>query len=312
MDIAFTSGERICDVVPHPEAPDLPVVGSVAELLETSGAPDVVVLSATLPPAQEVDIALTLIRAKARVLTLNSVRLDFDAQRQLHEAAKAEGVAMLATGIEDFLYVHLPAVAAASNHALTRVVFDDVADASTFSGRSGLQDAGMGLDAEEFEVWRREAEAYPIQGGGMRELAQRLGLTPGPVSHTIEPVLLPEPAAWPGAGSGSKTGSTIGSRAESRMVTAEGVTFEASLVFKILQEGEVSGHFYRFEGAQTLAMSVTRLDQHLTTDTALVARVPDVLNAAPGYWRAGSLGPQRYVHPTGSPSTGSPDASGSA
>ncbi|MFJ7242889.1 hypothetical protein ACIQWB_38045 [Streptomyces olivaceus] len=63
------------------------------------------------------------------------------------------------------------------------------------------------------------------------------------------------------------------------------------------QQMVLYGTEHRLGGDQTMTMAVTSLDQHLTTDVNLVRRVPDVLNAARGYWRPGSLEAGRYLHP---------------
>ncbi|WP_068504552.1 hypothetical protein [Paenibacillus kribbensis] len=293
-------GRPLNDYVRHASAPDTKIFGTISELITNVGAPDVSVISASVSAEVVVDLAVELMKAKSQILTLNGYLFEPSGElfERLDRVAKEEGVSVLATGIQDMVYVYLPAVLMAANHNLSLFKIEDFADTAEFSFDSGLQDAGMALDATEFEKWRKEQLAgSPIQGAPLREVARRMGLTPGKMNFDIQPIFAKERLEWPGASMVLEPGMVIGSTAVMSFDTEEGVRFEGLLTFKIAEGNETSGHVYVAEGAHTIRVAITEIDQHVTTDTAVVRRVPDVLAAAPGFIRLAMLEPGRYIHP---------------
>ena len=294
VDVGDMIGKRVSEIVPGTTT-DVRVSGDIADVL-AEGLPDIVVITAKVGVERVTEMAVPLLEQGVNVLTLELPLFEGAGPlaERLDAAGKKGGASFIATGIQDW-WVHVPASAAAFNKDITRVVVDDVSDLSPFSEVVGAYEAGIGLDDGEFDQWRSKMlDQVPLQLGPMRELARLLGLTPGEVTNDIVARRADDDFPWPGAERVLPAGSIIGALFSSTFVTEEGVSFEGSLDFRLLDESEQMLQTVTISGAAETVMKFPQIDAALYFNMALVRRMDDVVGAEPGVVRVRQLPPARY------------------
>lgn len=294
VDVGDMVGTPVSEVVPG-TAVDVTVSGDIADVL-AEGLPDIVVITAKIGVERVTEMAVPLLEQGVNVLTLELPLFEGlgPLAERLDAAGKKGGASFIATGIQDW-WVHVPASAAAFNKDITRVVVNDVSDLSTFSEAVGVYEAGIGLNDADFEQWRSKMlDQVPLQLGPMRELARLLGYTPGEVTNDIVALRADSDFPWPGAVRVLPAGSIIGALFSSTFVTEEGVSFEGSLDFRLLDESEHSLQTITISGAAETVMKFPKIDAALYFNIALVRRMDDVVDAESGLVRVGQLPAARY------------------
>lgn len=302
VDVGDKVGRPLRELVDHPRVPDAAVHGSVDELLAQAGTPDVAVLSALVPTEVNAEMAAGLLERGINVLTLDAYL--FEAQGALAQrvdaAAKAGGASMTTTGMQDTWWVHLPAVAAAANHGITRMAFNDFSNCARFPREVGIHEAALGLSLEEFDAWAEpHLNLPPLQGGPVRECARLMGLTPGEMAFEIQPITQDEPADWFAAGIVIPPGAIVGARYLIEFPTDEGVVFTGDLRFQVRPADVFSTYSVTISGEAELTLQVPQSSLWLSVPLGLVRRIPDVIAAPPGLIRVADLPPARYAHPVG-------------
>ena len=295
VDIGDKIGKPIGELV-NVSVPDVTVVGSLDEVLDTAGNPDIVVITAKIGAERVTDMAVPLLERGINVLTLELPLFDGvgPLADRLDAAGKKGDATFIATGIQDW-WVHLPATAAAFNKNITSIVWDDVSDLSPFSEAVGSYEAGIGLSDSEFEEWRRRMlEQLPLQLGPMKALARLMGLTPGEVTNDIVARREETERAWPGADRVLPAGAITGALFTSTFVTEEGVRFEGRLDFRLLDGPQHMMQTITIAGDATTVIQAPAIEAELYYNMALVRRMDDALTARPGVVPIDELPAARY------------------
>lgn len=300
VDVGDKVGKPLRELVAHADTPDLPVFGSLDDLIAKSGKPALAVIAVAVHAHDAADLAASVLKKGIHVATLTEDLFEGEGElvAMLDKVAKDNGVTMFAGGLQDAMWVSLPSVAAASVSHLERVTLDDFADSSIFSWETGRLDAGMGMDDAEFAEWKAERLAEPpMQGAPLRVLARVLGFTPTETHYQIEPFKSAGAVYWSGAERSVPAGNALGARLHVTIRTQEGVTFEGKLVFKLLEEGETQGNAIILKGRETLTLNIPNPDYPTLVWLGLLRRIDEVLAAKPGFLFVKDLPPQKYVHP---------------
>lgn len=301
VDIGEKVGQPLSALVEHPGVGNGVVHGSVGELISAVGKPDVALVAASIQLEEEAVIARGLLEQGINVLTLEATLFEGlgDIAEQLDAAGKQGGATILASGIQDTWWVHLPAVVAGANSKLTRVALEDKADMSLWAREEAEYEAGAGFERAAWERWRDDQLSRPpVQGGPLLELARMLGFTPGKLTHEIHAILADEPVPWPGAESTLEAGEIVGARFEVSFPTQEGTLFEGRLEFLVSADGQVNSYnSIIVDGAAKTVVQIPQMNPWVTVTLGLVRRISDVVEAAPGLARARELPPERYVQP---------------
>ncbi|MFE2998724.1 hypothetical protein ACFXG4_27440 [Nocardia sp. NPDC059246] len=305
VDIGDKVGKQIAEFVDNPRTPDALVYESIDDLIDDVGAPDVVLIAASIPLEEEVNISEPLLAAGINVITLEADLFEplGAAAERLDAAAKAGGATILATGIQDIWWLHLPALGAAANSRIERIEFHDIGDFTDLPPESGTYEAGIGLGKADFAVWAKpHLENPPVQGAPLRELARMLGFTPGETTHRITPIVRDTPVLWPSAERELAPGTALGALFEVEFPTEEGPVFSGTLRFSILDEderdnGNGSVNSVLIRGDVEVRMVFPSFATLHHVQFSPVRRIPDVLAAAPGLIRAADLPAPRYSHP---------------
>jgi 4-hydroxy-tetrahydrodipicolinate reductase len=271
---------------------------SISDLIAEAGAPDAVVLAASVPTDATAAIAAGLLENGVNVLSLDSALFERAGKlaESLDAAARKGGASFMATGTQDTFWLHLPAVAAAANSAVTDVTIDDLIDTATRPYDNGRAAAAHGLSDSEFKDWvelrRRHAH---VLSGPMRDLARLMSLTPSEPSVEIDALRADQPVLWKAADTIMAPGSIVGVRHEMTFETEEGPRFTGRLSFRILDDATVPMCTIVINGAVRLVLQLPNYNSPVTISMAVVRRLPEVIAASPGFISAVALRPAHYV-----------------
>ena len=131
----------------------------------------------------------------------------------------------------------------------------------------------------------------------MLSLAQRLGLTPGELSVSIDPITADAPADWFAAGRTISPGKIVGVRYVAEFPTAEGVTFTGHLRFQVEDASHTSINRIVITGDTELTIEMPQFAAPLFVPLGLVRRIQDVVDARPGFVPVAELPAPRYRAP---------------
>ena len=294
VDVGAKVGRPVSDYVAGAEAEAI-IHGSVPDLL-SSGHFDAVVLAAAIDVQQTLDQATAAMAAGVNVLALHADLFEpADAwANELNQMGIRTGASFLATGVQDTWWVHMPAVAAASTRNIRSITVRHLVDINGLSAQVG-REIGVGLSPAAFSSAAGTVEGQqPVLGSPLREAARKLGLTPGDLNTTTEPVVATEKVWWESAGQWLSPGTVIGVEETTRFSSDAGISFVGTLRTVPLQGGEVPSDLLLIDADPELRLEHSPFPGGDITNIALVARIPDVLEAAGGVQSASKLPPARY------------------
>lgn len=219
---------------------------------------------------------------------------------ELDKMAKEYGVTVLGTGIQDVFYSSLSAILAAACHNVQQIKGVNYAILDYFGVVSNRKN-GVGMTLEEFEKANSEKTDHPNAFTiALHNIAERLGLMVNKETETRLPLISRrnEDIYCPAYKAVIPAGHLIGTRYHTELETDEGITLTADFYEKLAEEGETGICKWSIVGDPCLELSMPDMRGERTTASALVARIPDVLNARPGFLTVADLEyPRYYVRP---------------
>jgi 4-hydroxy-tetrahydrodipicolinate reductase len=217
--------------------------------------------------------------------------------RQLDELAKRHGATIMGSGAQDAYWMTLPSVLMGAAHRVhsvhgrTRWNVDDY-------GPEVAAHVHAGWTPDEFEAHVAE-HGWPsfVVRNTVDALVADAGLTPGEVRSSVTPVLAVEPIQSRALGQPIRRGCLLGVTDTATITTEEGPVFEFQQTGCVYGSGEsdVNEWVVRGEPAE-LRLRNDRVPTRLATCTQVINRIPDVINAAPGFVTVIDLPRLRYRH----------------
>ncbi len=207
--------------------------------------------------------------------------------RALHELAVARGKTILGTGVQDVFWDNMPVLLSGAAESVTGIHGRSVALVDSY-GDWIAEGLCIGKAPEEFDP----GFASPFAGvfiGPLHDIAHRFGLTVIDAVTTVEPVIARKAFRSEEAGIEVRAGHLSGLDTCLRLNTVEGVTLSARFISKLREEGDSNHAAWDIEGSS--GVSVFMQDRHdiVTTSATVVNRIPDVINAAPGFTTVSAL-----------------------
>lgn len=89
-------------------------------------------------------------------------------------------------------------------------------------------------------------------------------------------------------------GDIVGVVTNTTMLTEEGITLCADFYEKLTEPGETGKNEWSVEGEPGLTIKMDEMYGDYTTCTTLINRIPDVINAVPGYLSASEMPMAKY------------------
>ena len=203
---------------------------------------------------------------------------------ELDRLAKENNATLLATGVEDVFWNELVAVLSAGVRNITEIKGSNVAVLDDF-GPMTLELCNAGLSVEEFndKVNNTGEIAATAFLPTLSILADQLGLTITERIDVIEPVVAREDIHLAQWDIHIPAGKVAGTREVLTFKTAEGITLIGQFTGKLGEPGDDQGSFWSIKGEPNMENITVDINGNLTTAICVAYRIPDVINARPGY-----------------------------
>jgi len=200
---------------------------------------------------------------------------------ELDALAKAHGVSLVATGNQDFFIVNLGLLMSGVCHRVERIIHRSLSNIA-LHGTEVAELMGVGKSPEMIDG-SRSGQPPSIYIPFWENVAHELGITVLDVKQTTEPVIADKTYCCDGFKRGIEAGKVIGLRQRLEIKTTEGLELVGDNTLCLCEAGVEEYKEWVIEGAPGLKVRATRLDSAFTTATQAVARIPDAINAEPGY-----------------------------
>jgi len=257
------------------------------------------------PISKSVEQVKTCLRNGVNVLTsladVYVMRKDEPALfAELDALAKANDATFVASGIQDVFWTALPVALSGCCVEAQGIMGRNVAFVDGF-GPGVADECFVGWDYDDF---KREVGEAPLQNDfliALYELADVLGLHALSESSKMEPLFAEQDMYCAGIDRHIRKGQLRGNYVESRIKTQEGVDLACQFVSTVSVEGLSEENRWTITGTPTINIITEQMQGEITTESNMLNRIPDVINAAPGVISAGYLpAPYFKVHPLGS------------
>ena len=260
------------------------------------------------------DVVLTLVNGKVNVVTTceeaffaeNSNKLVFD---EIDRAAKEKGVTVTGGGYQDIFWGNLISTLAGSIHNITKIKGSSSYNVEDY-GIALAEVHGAGLTLAEFdekiakplelsneEIKKQVAEgtfAPSYMWNVVGWLADKLGYHITEMSQKCVPQTNVKDIHSTTLGMDVKAGDATGMSAVVTAKTAEGVEIEAECIGKVYDETEFDKNVWSVIGEPDTTVSVERPDTVRLTCADIVNRIPDIINAEPGFVPTSQMADPRF------------------
>lgn len=197
--------------------------------------------------------------------------------------AKKHGVTLTSTGIQDVMWLNLFCTLSACAVRIDKVIGRAVSDNNEY-GEEATKSIGIGLTVEQFEERSRTQQVDPSWFGMTLEaIVSRLELKPVSIRDWVEPIVCDHDIYYKAADKDIKAGLVTGWRQISEIETENGPTFRAEFDSKICDTGEKECNRWEILGLPNIVMEIPFMDAPNIICSSIVNRIPDVINAAPGF-----------------------------
>ncbi len=206
----------------------------------------------------------------------------------LDRIAKENGVTLTGSGMQDVFWANLVTNLTGASHKIDSIV-----------GRTCMNMDELGpMVAEFYAVGRKAAdirkmiennEKLPIGDEvvclrmDLENQISDLGLTTKSIKESVEPIILDKDIMSHAFKKMIPAGDVIGLDNTIEIETHEGILFRATQTAKVYQPGEQDYNEWVINGEPTIHMRNDNPPTLMGTSSQIVNRIPDVINAEPGY-----------------------------
>ena len=288
-------------------------LADLADFLKNNSADIAIVTTRSLIEELR-DVVLTLVNGKVNVVTTceeaffaeNSNKLVFD---EIDRAAKENGVTVTGGGYQDIFWGNLISTLAGSIHNITKIKGSSSYNVEDY-GIALAEVHGAGLTLAEFdekiakpselsneEIKKQVAEgtfAPSYMWNVVGWLADKLGYHITEMSQKCVPQTNVKDIHSTTLGMDVKAGDATGMSAVVTAKTAEGVEIEAECIGKVYDVTEFDKNVWSVIGEPDTTVSVERPDTVRLTCADIVNRIPDIINAEPGFVPTSQMSDPRF------------------
>ena len=206
------------------------------------------------------------------------------ATAELDAMAKRNGVTVTGVGLQDIYWVQLVSCLMGASHTIESVAGTVSWNVDEF-GPEVAEVQHVGDTPDEFAAWLENASERPPNIGRniLGALVADAGLVPASISSTTRPELAPEDRYCRALDLNVPAGSVIGFTDIDTIETTSGVEFSFEMVGRVHTDDEVSANDWLITGEPQLRLANPGVPSSTATVTQIVNRIPDVINAPPGF-----------------------------
>ncbi len=202
---------------------------------------------------------------------------------QLDKIAKENLITITGTGHQDVYWVNLISLWMGTAHRIESVTGRASWNVDDY-GPEVARDQRVGDSPDDFARWISEAERPPSFGRNtLGALIADSGLTIRAMETTTRPELAEIDMHSMSLDEDVPAGHVIGFTDVDTISTAEGLTFKFEMTGRIYRKGEADINDWTIKGEPDLRLSNPAVPTRITTVAQYVNRIPDVINAAPGF-----------------------------
>ena len=285
-----------------------------AENMMKQTKPDIVIVT-TMSLLKDVEDALMLCaRLGINAITTSeevfySINSNPIATKKIDEMAKQTGCTITGSGYQDIYWGQLISSIAGSTHTIKKIKGSSSYNVEDY-GIALAKAHGAGLTLEEFEkevaaadnisVEEREklinsgkfVPSYMWNVNGW--LCEKLGLTVKAQSQKCVPQTYKEDIESSTLGMTVKSGLATGMSAVVTTETEEGIVIESECIGKVYSKEDFDKNEWTIIGEPDTTLVINRPATVELTCASIVNRIPDVINAKPGYVPTEEMGELNY------------------
>lgn len=265
------------------------------QVLDKAGA-DIVVHAACSSLAEIYPDAVLCLQRGLNLVTITEGAFypwtyDPEMTSELDALAKEKGVSFSATGVQDVFWVNAIATLSAVCHRLDRIELNATADFSRL-GPAVLQFFPLGLTPEQFMANAPPADAKPPAstiGASFEAIINKLRMNISKVDGGMDLVLANQSVECVSLNKTIEPGQISGLTEIVTMETDEGAVFHARFTAKLFEPGDEEHYVWDIKGEPGIHLQQNHVPSVEITCATCVNRIPDVLNAPPGFITAEKL-----------------------
>ncbi len=219
---------------------------------------------------------------------------------ELDRLARENGVTLTGTGHQDVYWVNIVTLLLGTSHRIDTVTGRASWNVDDF-GPEVVKDQQVDKTPEEFDHWLAHADRPPSFGRNtLGALLSNLELSASEVTTTTRPEIAEQPVECKTLGITVAPGRVIGFTDVDTVRTHQGITLIFEMTGRLYLPGEADVNDWTVTGEPELRLSNPAVPTGVTTVTQLVDRIPDVINAPPGFITMEKLPALRYrAYPLG-------------
>lgn len=232
-----------------------------------------------------------------------------NATKKIDEMARKTGCTITGSGYQDIYWGQLISSIAGSTQTIKKIKGSSSYNVEDY-GIALAKAHGAGLTMDEFEKEVASADnisseerqkiinegkfapSYMWNTNGW--LCGKLGLTPIEQTQKCVPQVADEDIASITLGMTVKAGTATGMSAVVTTKTKEGITIESECIGKVYGPQDFDKNEWTIQGEPDTTITVARPATVELTCASIVNRIPDVINAEPGYRTTDQLGELHY------------------
>lgn len=213
---------------------------------------------------------------------------------ELDRLAKETGVTLTGSGHQDAYWVNLVSLLMGTAHRIDTLTGRASWNVDDY-GPEVARDQRVGNSEAEFAEWLAHAERPPTFGRNVLDaLLSDTGMTPGTVTSRTRPELATTEMRSNALDLTVPVGGVIGFTDIDEIQTLEGPKLTFEMTGSLYAEGQSDINDWSLTGEPNLRLTNPAVPTQITTCTQYVNRIPDVINARPGFVTVDELPKLRY------------------
>ncbi|MEM8496587.1 MAG: hypothetical protein AAF542_01105 [Pseudomonadota bacterium] len=219
-----------------------------------------------------------------------------DIRSALDQLAKENGRTIVSTGVQDLFWLNIPSILTGASHSIANILGTSTVNLDVY-GPVVVSQFPIGLPPEQFDACPASEHSegpLPIFGIALEALVANLGLTVSSRTISYQPIVDDVPVESRSLDTVISPGLITGLLEVYEIKTMEDIDCRVEFHQRIFGEGETENISWHIKGTPELDVSFDPFMGGDITCTTLVNRIPDVINAAPGFLIASDLAPIKY------------------